>query len=35
MVINDFHIFCSGICPTKAESALIVDANAVLTIDYP
>jgi len=31
MVINDFHIFCTSIRPTKADSPLIIDANAVLT----
>ncbi len=31
MVINDFHIFCTYIRPTKADTPLIVDTNAVLT----
>jgi len=31
MVINDFNILCTGISPTKTDSPLIVDANAVLT----
>jgi hypothetical protein len=31
VVINDFHIFCTCIRPTKTDSPLIVDADAVLT----
>ena len=31
MVINDFHIFCTCIRPTKTDTPLIVDTNAVLT----
>jgi hypothetical protein len=31
VVINDFHIFCTYIRPTKADTPLIVDTNAVLT----
>ena len=31
MVINDFHIFCTYIHPTKADTPLIIDTNAVLT----
>ena len=31
MVINDFHIFCTCIRPTKANTPLVVDTNAVLT----
>jgi hypothetical protein len=31
VVINDFHIFCTCIRPTKADTPLIVDTNAVLT----
>jgi hypothetical protein len=30
MVVNDFHIFGSGGCPSKAKPKLIVDANAAL-----
>jgi len=31
VVIDDFHIFCTCIRPTKADTPLIVDTNAVLT----
>ena len=31
MVINDFHIFCACIRPTKTDTPLFVYANAVLT----
>ncbi len=31
MVINYFNILCTNIRPTKADTPLIVDANAVLT----
>ena len=31
MVIYDFHIFCPRICPIKANSPLIVYADAILT----
>ena len=31
MVINDFDAFCTRISPTKADTPLIVDADAVLT----
>jgi len=31
VVINDFHIFCTPIRPTKADTPLFVDTNAVLT----
>lgn len=31
MVINDFHIFCSCIRPTKADTPLVVDTDTVLT----
>jgi hypothetical protein len=31
VVIDDFHIFCTPIRPTKADTPLIVDTNAVLT----
>jgi hypothetical protein len=31
VVINDFHIFCTCIRPTKTDTPLIVDTNAVLT----
>jgi hypothetical protein len=30
MVINNFHIFCTCIRPTKADTPLIIDTNAVL-----
>jgi len=31
MIIDNFYIFCACIRPTKADSPLIVDTNAVLT----
>jgi hypothetical protein len=31
VVINDFHIVCTYIRPTKADTPLIVDTNAVLS----
>jgi hypothetical protein len=31
VVINDFHIFWTYIRPTKADTPLIIDTNAVLT----
>jgi hypothetical protein len=31
VVINDFHVFCPNLRPTKADTPLIVDTNAVLT----
>ena len=31
MVINDFHIFRTCIRPTKADTPLIIDTDAVLT----
>jgi hypothetical protein len=31
MVINYFHIFSTCVRPTKTDTPLIVDANAVLT----
>lgn len=31
MVINDFHILCTGVRPTKTDPPLIVDANTELT----
>jgi hypothetical protein len=30
MVTNDFHIFCTRLRPTKADTPLIVDTNAIL-----
>jgi hypothetical protein len=31
MIINNFDVFCESIQPTKADSPLIIDANAALT----
>jgi hypothetical protein len=31
VVINDFHIFRTCIRPTKADTSLIIDTDAVLT----
>jgi hypothetical protein len=31
MVINDFHVFCTRTRPTKANTPLVVNTNAVLT----
>jgi len=31
MIINNFDIFCESIRPTKANSPLVINANAVLT----
>lgn len=32
MVINDLHVFCAGVSPTKADAPLIVDAYAVFAV---
>lgn len=31
MIVNNFDVFCESVRPAKADSPLIIDANAVLT----
>jgi len=32
MVVSDFDVLGTGVCPAEADPELVVDADAVLTI---
>jgi len=35
VVVDDLHIFCTGIGPAEADPPLLIDSDAVLASPYP